>query len=163
MKNKSDILKLKQDSGIKFIYEIPESSNFEYIIVGDVETKVEDNVRYFSLEDWFTRMRAGSLLPYVCSTLTKQRKIKEYLNIYERPNLLAFRKFILSDSIPKKEVNQECGWALQIMSEFKVNRPNINQEIDHLKLFLKEIDPTFKYYCSKNESTKDNSVTRSTS
>jgi hypothetical protein len=54
-------------------------------------------------------MRAGSLLPYVCSTLTKQRKIKEYLNIYERPNLLEFRKFILSDSISKKEINQECG------------------------------------------------------
>jgi hypothetical protein len=51
VKNKSDILKLKQDSGVKFIYEIPESSNFEYIVVGDVETKVEDNVRYFSLED----------------------------------------------------------------------------------------------------------------
>jgi hypothetical protein len=69
----------------------------------------------------------------------------------------------LSDSISEKEVNQECGWALQIMSEFRVNRPNINQEIDHLKLFLKEIDPTFKYHCSKNESTKDNSVTRSAS
>lgn len=109
MKSKSDILPLKNDSEIKFIYEIPESSNFEYIVIGDIETKIEENVRYFNLKDWFLRMRKGSLLPYVCSTLPKTRKIKEYLNIYEKPNLLNFRKFILSDSLTEKEVNQECG------------------------------------------------------
>ena len=151
MKSKSDILSLKNDSEIKFIYEIPESSNFEYIVIGDIETKIEENVRYFNLEDWFLRMRKGSLLPYVCSTLPKTRKIKEYLNIYEKPNLLNFRKFILSDSLTEKEVNQECGWALQIMTEFRVNRPNVDTTVDHLKMFLKAIEPTFKYNYTKNE------------
>lgn len=109
MKSKSDITPLKNDSGIKFIYEIPESSNFEYIVVGDIETKTEENVRYFNLEDWFTRLRSGSLLPYVCSTLPKSRKIKEYLNIYEKPNLLNFRKLILTNRLTEKEINQECA------------------------------------------------------
>ena len=51
MKSKSDVIPLKNDSEIKFIYEIPEASDVEYIIVGDIETKTDENVRYFSLED----------------------------------------------------------------------------------------------------------------
>ena len=152
MFSKEDIIKLKENSEIKFIYEIPNSlyeNGYEYVIVGDLETKTEENLRQFNFEDWFLRMQAGSLLPYVCSIAIRKHKIKEFLNIYDRPDLLKFRKFVLTVKLPDNEVIQECLWACQIISEFRVNRPDVfTKEIskeDALSQFLTLVDPIFKY------------------
>ena len=53
-------------------------------------------------------MQAGSLLSYVCSITVKKHKIKEFLNIYDKPDLLKFRKFILNIDLPNNEIIQEC-------------------------------------------------------
>ena len=53
-------------------------------------------------------MQSGSLLPYVCSILSKANKIKEYLNIYSKPDLLAFRKLVKSGILSDNECVQEC-------------------------------------------------------
>ena len=53
-----------------------------------------------SKEDWFSLMKSGSLLPYVCATIGRQGKIKEEVNIYDRPNLLTLRKYILTEELP---------------------------------------------------------------
>jgi hypothetical protein len=45
-------------------------------------------------------MKSGSLLPYVCATIGRQGKIKEEVNIYDRPNLLTLRKYILTEELP---------------------------------------------------------------
>lgn len=42
---------LKENKDIKFIYKIPCSLTTEYIIVGDVKTRREDEYRYFSMQD----------------------------------------------------------------------------------------------------------------
>lgn len=40
-------------------------------------------------------MRAGSIKGYVCATSPKKYKIKEYLNIYNKPDFLTLRTYIL--------------------------------------------------------------------
>ena len=147
---KEELTKLKENKGIKFIYKIPCSlyeEGFEYIIVGDINTFIKDNIRAFSLDDWFLRMYAGSLLPYVCSTLTKSGKIKEYLNIYEKPDLMKLRKFILSNEYTN-EIIQECLWGIQVIEEFKVNRPDVFKtkcsSTEALNKFMKAVDPIYK-------------------
>lgn len=41
----------------------------------------------------------GNLLPYACATLNKKYKPKEFLNIYQKPDMLNFRKFILNSDL----------------------------------------------------------------
>ncbi|MEG0773595.1 hypothetical protein [Clostridium sp.] len=149
---KKELQELKKSQDIKFIYKIPCSlyaypDNIQYIIIGDIQTQDKNNIRMFSLDDWFLRMNNGSFLPYVCSTLSRAYKIKEYLNIYNIPNLLTFRKFILSIDTPS-EIIQECLWAMQFIKEYKVNRPDVFHKVyDHKKIlnaFLTTIEPMYK-------------------
>lgn len=54
MVTKDDMIKLKENKEIHFIYELPCSlfeSGYEYITIGKIETKTEDNLRQFSYED----------------------------------------------------------------------------------------------------------------
>lgn len=147
---KEEINQLKEDKDIKFVYKIPCSlydNGYRYIIIGNISSSNIGNIWKFSLDDWFLRMYCGSLLPYVCSTLPKSCKIKEYLNIYEKPDLLKLRKFILSLK-NSEEIIQESLWGLQIIKEFKVNRPDVFKikwtESKAIKSFLEAVEPMFK-------------------
>lgn len=141
---------LKKDENIKFIYRIPSSifeEKFEYIIIGLLETRTEENVRYFNIDDWFLLMKSGSILPYVCATSLKKHKIKEFLNIYDKPDMLKLRKYVLRTE-DNKIVAQECAWAIQYLEEGKINRPDIFFKPVYkpavLNKFLKMVEPMFK-------------------
>lgn len=124
---KEELKELKENKDIKFIYKIPNSlydEKYEYIIIGFISRSRENNIRRFSIDDWFLQMKAGSLLPYVCSTLTKSGKIKELVNIYEKPDILEVRKFI-NTLTNQTDLIQECLWGEQYIKEGKVNRIDV--------------------------------------
>lgn len=161
---KEEIKQLKENKEVKFIYKLPCSlynEGYEYIIVGNNIISKDDNVRIFSLEDWFTRIKSGSLLPYVCSILSKSGKIKEYINIYEKPDVISLRKYIIDNSIDNiericnldKELIQECLWGLQVIREFKVNRIDVFKEKinDPLREFMMASAPIYKMWIENNE------------
>lgn len=138
---------LKQDGEIKFIYKLPNSSyeeGFEYIIVGELEEF--PNSRIFTLDEWFKRMENGSLLPYVCATLPKRNKVKEYLNIYSKPDVLKLRRLI--PDLEGNELIQECLWGVQVIKEMKVNRPDVfkdkNSIFTAVDDFYTVVDPMHK-------------------
>lgn len=147
---KDELKNYKENKDIKFIYKIPCSlykEGFEYIIIGNLLTEKKENIRFFNLDDWFVRMKSGSLLPYVCSTLSKSGKIKEFLNIYDKPNLLNLRSFLLH-ATEDIEIIQEGLWGLQVLKEFKVNRPDVfkseHTSDEVLRSFLSAVDPMYK-------------------
>lgn len=120
-----DVNKLKNNEDIKYIYLIPNSlfdNNLQYILIGDIATDNEDNVFCYSLEDWFSKMSSGDLLPYACAILKKKYKPKEYLNIYNKPDMLTFRKYILNSNMSDWETEQQLNWAIQIIEEGTINR-----------------------------------------
>lgn len=143
-----DLNTLKQNKEIKYIFKLPNSyyeDGFEYIIVGNVEDKIP-NSRIFTTEQWFNKMDSGSLLPYVCAILPKKYKVKEYLNIYSKPDVLKLRRLITSlDGI---ELMQECLWGIQVIKEFKVNRPDVFKDKSSLFTaiddFYDAVDPIYK-------------------
>lgn len=94
-----NISMLKNNEDIRYIYTIPNSmfdDGLQYILIGDIITAQEDDVFCYSFNDWFNKMGSGDLLPYACATLSRKYKPKEYLNIYDKPDLLKFRKYILN-------------------------------------------------------------------
>lgn len=110
---KEDLQKLKENNDIKFIYKIPCSyykEGYEYIIIGvGVENQIVGNITTLTIDDWFLYMKTGSLLPFLCSTLSKSGKLKEFINIYEKPDILALRRYITSLSpTDRKRCIQEC-------------------------------------------------------
>lgn len=120
-----DVNKLKNNEDIKYIYLIPNSlfdNKLQYILIGDIATDNEDNVFCYSLEDWFSKMSSGDLLPYACAILKKKYKPKEYLNIYNKPDMLTFRKYILNSNMSDWETEQQLNWAIQIIEEGTINR-----------------------------------------
>lgn len=120
-----DVSKLKNNEDIKYIYLIPNSlfdNKLQYILIGDIVTDNEDNVFCYSLEDWFNKMSSGDLLPYACAILKKKYKPKEYLNIYNKPDMLTFRKYILNSNMSDWETEQQLNWAIQIIEEGTINR-----------------------------------------
>lgn len=142
-----NISKLKNNEDIKYIYIIPNSlfeDGHQYILIGDIKTQQENNVFCFSLDDWFAKMKSGDLLPYACSTLKKKYKPKEYLNIYDKPNILKFRKYILNCNLSNWEVEQQLLWAMQILEEFKINRYDVftskNDLNNVLNTFLNKVE-----------------------
>lgn len=162
---KEELKIYKENKEVKFIYRLPCSlynEGFEYIIVGNNIIVQGDNIRIFSLEDWFIRMKSGSLLPYVCSILSKSGKIKEYINIYEKPDIINLRKYIMeqftlysgehTDNI-KKELIQECLWGIQVIREFKVNRIDVFKEKinNPFKEFMIASTPIYKMWIENNE------------
>lgn len=154
--NKEKIKELKENKDIKFIYKLPCSffdEGFEYIIIG-YNTNIEDNnVQVFTIDGWFLLIKSGSILPYVCATLPKSGKIKEFINIYEKPNVLALKHYVnaLTD---KKKFIQECLWGEQFIKEGKVNRVDVFKNNyfdseDACNRFAKVIDPIYKMSLSK--------------
>ena len=164
---KEEIRQLKENKYIKFIYKIPCSfyeEGYEYIVVGDNITSKNDNVTFFSLDDWFLRMKSGSLLPYVCSILSKSGKIKEYVNIYEKPDIIKLRRYIIArvtylqginKDLPNidMDITRECLWGIQIIKESKVNRIDVfkGKIVNPLKDFITISEPIYKMWKECNE------------
>lgn len=148
-----ELNKLKENKEVKFIYKLPCSfypDGYEYIVIGTVpnEFKPDQSVKCFLIENWFKLIDSGSLLPYVCCTLNKKYKIKEYLNIYQKPDILKLRKYFgkLTDV---NEIIQEGLWAIQYITEGKVNRVDVFKDkyIDTIYVinrFYEIIDPIYK-------------------
>ena len=162
--NKEQIIALKENKEVLYFYKLPCSlyhSGFEYVIVGNILKDAYDNVRYFKSEDWFARIESGSLLPLVCSTLNKSGKIKEYVNVYQKPDIIKLRLLIQrsvlnsTDILTPKEVIQESLWGIQVIKEFKVNRvdvfkTDINPTVAFQE-FMKVSEPIYKMWKEKNE------------
>lgn len=151
-----DLSKLKSNKKIKYIYVIPNSfyeCKQQYIFVGDLDTEYEDNIFCYSMEDWFDLMANGNLLPYACSILSKKYRKKEYLNVYQKPDMLLFRKYILNSNLSDMEQMQQLNWAIQILNEFKINRHDVfleKQNMDYLLSdFLNKIDGQYKMQIEK--------------
>lgn len=148
---KEEIDKLKDNKEIKFIYKVPCSfypERFEYIIIGDNFEVTSNNYRSFTMEDWFKRIASGSLLPYVCCTLFRKYKLKEYLNIYQKPDLVRLRSFI-SKLTNDFEITQEGLWGIQLIREGKIFRADvfrsINPDVEDIKNeFFEIVDPIYK-------------------
>ena len=150
---------LKENKDIKYIYKIPCSylkEGFLYVIIGTLAEPIKDEfILYMSLEKWFERMQQGDLLMYACATLPKKYKLKEHLNIYSKPDLLKFRKFILTNKVSDLELCLETAWAGQILTEWKINRydvvktePNVAVS---LSKFLASIDPMYKKHINDGD------------
>ena len=144
------MIDFKHNENIKYCYKLPNSSKesgFEYIIVGDIKDYIPDS-RIFTIDEWFKKMESGSLLPYVCCTLSKKYKIKEYLNIYSKPDVLKLRRLILD--LDGDELIQECAWGTQIIKEFKVNRPDVFKDKTSMFTavddFYAAVDPIYKMW-----------------
>lgn len=142
------MIDFKHNENIKYCYKLPNSSKesgFEYIIIGDIKDSIPDS-RIFTMDEWFKKMESGSLLPYVCCTLSKKYKIKEYLNIYSKPDVLKLRRLILD--LDGDELIQECLWGIQVIKEFKVNRPDVFKDKTSLFTaiddFYDAVDPIYK-------------------
>lgn len=145
---------LKENKDIKYIYKIPCSyleDGFLYIIVGLLAEPIKDKaILYFTPDKWFERMQQGDLLMYACATLPKKYRLKEHLNIYTKPDLLKFRKFILANKVSDLELCLETGWAEQILTEWKINRYDVVKKDPNVAIslskFLAVIDPMYKKY-----------------
>lgn len=147
-----DVNKLKNNENIKYIYLIPNSlfeDKYQYIIIGDIQTEHEDNVFCYSLEDWFKKMSSGDLLPYACAILKKKFKPKEFLNIYNKPDILTFRKYILNSDLSEWEIEQQLNWAIQIIDENTINRFDAFASKSNFKAvyssFLNKVDGMIKF------------------
>ena len=132
---------LKNNEDIRYIYTIPNSmfdDGLQYILIGDIITAQEDDVFCYSFNDWFNKMESGDLLPYACATLSRKYKPKEYLNIYDKPDLLKFRKYILNCNLSNWEIEQQILWAIQILDEYKINRYDVFTSKNDFKAILNE-------------------------
>ena len=77
---------------ILFITGNHDSRNFDNICHDGIS--YYDNVKYLSSQCWFQRMQNGSLLPIVCTSLGKSYKIKEYVSVYVKPDIIKLRKLL---------------------------------------------------------------------
>lgn len=165
--NKEQIVTFRENKKVLYIYKLPCSlydSGYEYIIVGHTKEEEYDNVRYFKPEDWFRRIESGSLLPIICASLNKSGKIKEYVNIYQKPNIIKLRALLIcsfNNSTPfpgkltQKEILQESLWGIQIIKEYRVNRVDVfktkvSTETAY-KDFIDSSEPIYKMWKEKNE------------
>lgn len=109
-------------------------------------------------------MKSGSLLPYVCSILSKSGKIKEYVNIYEKPDIIKLRRYIIARVTYLQGINKdlpnidmdiirECLWGIQIIKESKVNRIDVfkGKIVNPLKDFITISEPIYKMWKECNE------------
>lgn len=107
---KAEIMELAKDEGILYIYRIP-CSYFEedcLIIVGGKPVK-KKGVLYYTSEEWFHLLNSGSLIPYVCAIAPKQNKIKVAVTVYQKPDLLLLRKYLLTNDLLPWRIIQECS------------------------------------------------------
>ena len=113
-------------------------------------TQEDFNRIIYSIEEWLQLMESGSLLPYICGTLPKKYKLKEYLNMYIKPDVLALRKYI-NKLTNVHSIFRESIWGKQLIREGKINRidPYKEMEFDHKKAmqeFSIAVDPIYKKY-----------------
>lgn len=165
--NKEKLNEYKESKEVLYIYKLPCSlydSGYEYIIIGNVKEDFYGNVRYFKPSDWFCRIGSGSLLPTVCATLNKSGKIKEYVNIYQKPDIIKLR-FLIQRSVVNpsqsliiltpEEIIQESLWGIQVIKEFKVNRIDVFKTDTTSSIafqeFMKVSEPIYKMWKEKNE------------
>lgn len=157
---KEEIQYCKGQEQVKFFYKIPCSlfeEGFQYIIVGEAIPKIlkKSNVRCFTMQQWFDRIESGSLLPYVCCRLSRTNKLKEYLNIYKKPDVVKMRKFF-SKLVDANEIIQESNWAVQYIKEGKVNRPDaFTENIDPITAvnnFYEVVDPIYNFSLYNNSN-----------
>lgn len=149
---KNIIDSLKKNVNIKFFYKLPCSywdEGFEYIIVGD-SLESDPNIVIYSIEEWLQLMESGSLLPYICGTLPKKYKLKEYLNMYKKPDMLALRRYI-NKLTNIHSIFRESIWGKQLIQEGRVYRidPYKEMEFDPQKAkqeFDIAVDPIYKKY-----------------
>lgn len=143
---------LKKNVNIKFFYKLPCSywdEGFEYIIVGD-SLESDPNTVIYSIEEWLQLMESGSLLPYICGTLPKKYKLKEYLNMYKKPDILALRRYI-NKLTNVHSIFRESIWGKQLIQENKIYGidPYKEMEFDPQKAkqeFDIVVDPIYKKY-----------------
>lgn len=167
--SKEEIQALKENKEVLYFYKLPCSlfdSGFQYIIVTDAPEPPEkyDNVKYLSSQCWFQRMQNGSLLPIVCTSLGKSYKIKEYVSIYVKPDIIKLRKLLKNSllgackypwSLSDDEIIQESLWGIQVIKEGRVNRidvfkTDITSSIAFQE-FMKVSEPIYKMWREKNE------------
>lgn len=167
--SKEEIQALKENKEVLYFYKLPCSlfdSGFQYIIVTDAPEPPEkyDNVKYLSSQCWFQRMQNGSLLPIVCTSLGKSYKIKEYVSVYVKPDIIKLRKLLKNSllgackypwSLSDDEIIQESLWGIQVIKEGRVNRIDVFK-IDTtssiaFQEFMKVSEPIYKMWREKNE------------
>lgn len=167
--SKEEIQALKENKEVLYFYKLPCSlfdSGFQYIIVTDALEPPEkyDNVKYLSSQCWFQRMQNGSLLPIVCTSLGKSYKIKEYVSVYVKPDIIKLRKLLENSllgackypwSLSDDEIIQESLWGIQVIKEGRVNRIDVFKTDTTSSIafqeFMKVSKPIYKMWREKNE------------
>lgn len=167
--SKEEIQALKENKEVLYFYKLPCSlfdSGFQYIIVTDALEPPEkyDNVKYLSSQCWFQRMQNGSLLPIVCTSLGKSYKIKEYVSVYVKPDIIKLRKLLENSllgackypwSLSDDEIIQESLWGIQVIKEGRVNRIDVFKTDTTSSIafqeFMKVSEPIYKMWREKNE------------
>lgn len=167
--SKEEIQALKENKEVLYFYKLPCSlfdSGFQYIIVTDALEPPEkyDNVKYLSSQCWFQRMQNGSLLPIVCTSLGKSYKIKEYVSVYVKPDIIKLRKLLKNSllgackypwSLSDDEIIQESLWGIQVIKEGRVNRIDVFKTDTTSSIafqeFMKVSEPIYKMWREKNE------------
>lgn len=167
--SKEEIQALKENKEVLYFYKLPCSlfdSGFQYIIVTDAPEPPEkyDNVKYLSSQCWFQRMQNGSLLPIVCTSLGKSYKIKEYVSVYVKPDIIKLRKLLKNSllgackypwSLSDDEIIQESLWGIQVIKEGRVNRIDVFKTDTTSSIafqeFMKVSEPIYKMWREKSE------------
>lgn len=167
--SKEEIQALKENKEVLYFYKLPCSlfdSGFQYIIVTDALEPPEkyDNVKYLSSQCWFQRMQNGSLLPIVCTSLGKSYKIKEYVSVYVKPDIIKLRKLLKNSllgackypwSLSDDEIIQESLWGIQVIKEGRVNRIDVFKTDTTSSIafqeFMKVSEPIYKMWREKSE------------
>lgn len=167
--SKEEIQALKENKEVLYFYKLPCSlfdSGFQYIIVTDALEPPEkyDNVKYLSSQCWFQRMQNGSLLPIVCTSLGKSYKIKEYVSVYVKPDIIKLRKLLENSllgackypwSLSDDEIIQESLWGIQVIKEGRVNRIDVFKTDTTSSIafqeFMKVSEPIYKMWREKSE------------
>lgn len=167
--SKEEIQSLKENKEVLYFYKLPCSlfdSGFQYIIVTDAPEPPEkyDNVKYLSSQCWFQRMQNGSLLPIVCTSLGKSYKIKEYVSVYVKPDIIKLRKLLKNSllgackypwSLSDDEIIQESLWGIQVIKEGRVNRIDVFKTDTTSSIafqeFMKVSEPIYKMWREKSE------------
>lgn len=167
--SKEEIQALKENKEVLYFYKLPCSlfdSGFQYIIVTDALEPPEkyDNVKYLSSQCWFQRMQNGSLLPIVCTSLGKSYKIKEYVSVYVKPDIIKLRKLLENSllgackypwNLSDDEIIQESLWGIQVIKEGRVNRIDVFKTDTTSSIafqeFMKVSEPIYKMWREKSE------------
>ena len=109
-------------------------------------------------------MQNGSLLPIVCTSLGKSYKIKEYVSVYVKPDIIKLRNLLENSllgtckypwSLSDDEIIQESLWGIQVIKEGRVNRIDVFKSIykvtEAFSEFLEVSAPMYQMWRENNE------------